>query len=182
VRKWIGERMTLYQFEGLKPVVGNNSYVARSAEVVGDVKIGENCYIGPGAKIRGDYGSIRIGNNTSVQENCVLHAGPDQNAVIGDNVSIGHGAIVHGPLIHNFVIVGMGAIVADHAEINDWCIIAAGALVTSNTVIERESLVVGVPAKTIRKITDENRNLITFTAGLYSNLAPRYLEGLQEIK
>ena len=80
--------MTLYQFEGLKPVVGNNSYVACSAEVVGDVKIGENCYIGPGAKIRGDYGSIRIGNHTSVQENCILHAGPDQKAAIGDNVTI----------------------------------------------------------------------------------------------
>ena len=76
----------------------------------------------------------------------------------------------------------MGAIVADHVEINEWCLIAAGALVISNTVIERESLVVGIPAKTIRKITDENRNLITFSADLYSNLAPRYLEGLQEIK
>jgi phenylacetic acid degradation protein len=174
--------MTLYQFEEFKPVVGKNSYIARSAEVVGDVKIGENCYIGPGAKIRGDYGSIRIGNHTSIQENCVLHAGPEQSAIIGNNVTIGHGAIVHGPIIHNFVIVGMGAIVADHAVINDWCIIAAGALVTSNTVIEKESLVVGVPAKTIRKITVENRDLITFTADLYSDLAPRYLEGLQEIK
>jgi len=76
----------------------------------------------------------------------------------------------------------MGAIVADHAEINDWCLIAAGALVTSNTIIERESLVVGVPAKTIRKITDENRNLISFSANLYSQLAPRYLSGLKEIK
>ena len=104
---YIGERMTLYQFEGRKPVVGSNSYVARSAEVVGDVYIGENCYIGPGAKIRGDYGSIRIGNHTSVQENCVLHAGPDQRTVIGDNVTIGHGAIVHGPIIHNFVIILM---------------------------------------------------------------------------
>lgn len=174
--------MTLYQFEELKPVVGNNSYVAHSAEVVGDVKIGENCYIGPGAKIRGDYGSVMIGNHTSVQENCVLHAGPDQSISIGDNVSIGHGAIVHGTTIHNFVIVGMGAIVADHSEINDWCIVAAGALVTSNTIIERESLAVGVPAKIIRKITDENRNLISFTANLYSQLAPRYLEGLKEIK
>ncbi|MHA1443721.1 MAG: gamma carbonic anhydrase family protein [Candidatus Hodarchaeales archaeon] len=174
--------MTLYQFEGRKPVIGKNSYIARSAEVVGDVYIGENCYIGPGAKIRGDYGSIRIGNHTSVQENCVLHAGPNLSTVIGDNVTIGHGAIVHGPIIHNFVIVGIGAIVADHAEINDWCLIAAGALVTSNTIIERESLVVGVPAKTIRKITDENRELISFSANLYSKLAPRYLNDLKEIK
>ncbi len=181
-RNCIGERMTLYQFEERKPIVGNNSYIARSAEVIGDVMIGENCYIGPGAKLRGDYGSIKIGNNTSIQENCVLHAGPDQGAVIGSNVTIGHGAIVHGSIIHNFIIVGMGAIVADHAEINDWCIIAAGALVTSNTTIERESLAVGVPAKVIRKITDENRNLITFSADLYSNLAARYLKGLQVIK
>ncbi len=174
--------MTLYQFEGRKPVIGKNSYIAHSAEVVGDVHIGENCYIGPGAKIRGDYGSIRIGNHTSVQENCVLHAGPNKSTIIGDNVTIGHGAIVHGPTIHNFVIIGMGAIVADHAEINDWCLIAAGALVTSKTIIERESLVVGVPAKTIRKITDENRALISFSAKLYSQLAPRYLSGLKEIK
>ena len=96
--------MTLYQFEDRRPVVGNNSYIAKSAEVIGDVYIGDNFYVGPGAKIRGDYGSIRIGNRTSIQENCVLHAGPDQEIIIGNNVTVGHGAIIHGPIIHDNVI------------------------------------------------------------------------------
>ena len=174
--------MTLYSFEAFTPVVGTDTYVARTAEVVGDVIIGNNCYIGPGAKIRGDYGKIHIGNRTSIQENCVLHAGPDQVAIIGDNVTIGHGAIVHGPTIHNNVIIGMGAIIHDHAVIKDWCLIAAGSLVTGKQVIEDESLMVGVPAKFLRKISETNRTLIEYSANLYAQLAPRYLTGLKIVK
>ena len=174
--------MTLFRFEEKEPAVGKNSYIARSAEVIGDVNIGDNCYIGPGAKIRGDYGRIRIGNRTSIQENCILHAGPGYQATIGDNVTVGHGAIIHGCTIHNNVIIGMGAIVTDFAVINDWCIVAAGALVTEKQIHEEESLVIGMPAKTIRKITPKNRELIEFSANLYAQLAPRYLKGLQEVK
>ncbi|PWI46911.1 gamma carbonic anhydrase family protein [Candidatus Heimdallarchaeota archaeon B3_Heim] len=173
--------MTLYQFEDSTPILGEDSYVASTAEVIGDVKIGNNCYIGPGAKIRGDYGRIRIGNRTSIQENCVLHAGPDQVAIIGDNVTIGHGAIVYGPTIHNNVIIGMGAIVNDHAVIHDWCLIAAGSLVTGKQIIQEESLVVGVPAKFVRKISKTNHTLIEFSANLYAELAPRYLAGLKKL-
>ena len=173
--------MTIFQFEGLTPVIGQNSYIAKSAEVIGDVHIGDNCYIGPGAKIRGDYGRIRIGNRTSIQENCILHAGSDQQATIGDNVTVGHGAIIHGSTIKNNIIIGMGAIIADFALIKDWCLVAAGALVTEHQTHEEESLVVGIPAKTIRKISSKNRELIEFSANLYAQLAPRYLEGLQEI-
>lgn len=174
--------MTLYQFEGATPVIGKDSYVASSAEIVGDVTIGHNCYIGPGAKIRGDYGKIKIGNRTSIQENCVVHAGSNQVAVIGDNVTVGHGAIVHGSTIHNNVIIGMGAIINDHAVINDWCLIAAGSLVVGKQVIEGESLVIGVPAKIVRKISETNRALIEYSANLYAQLAPRYLKGLEKIE
>ena len=174
--------MVLYQFEDRTPSIGNNTYVAKSAEVIGDVQIGNNCYIGPGAKLRGDYGSIKIGNSTSIQENCILHAGPQEKAIIGNNVTVGHGAIVHGAIIHDNVIIGMGAIIVDHAVINDWCIVAASAVVTNHQIHESESLIVGIPAKTIRKITEKNRELIEFSANLYSQLAPRYLEGLKEVK
>ncbi len=173
--------MTIYQFEGSTPIIGKDSYVASSAEVVGDVVVGKNCYIGSGAKICGDYGKIHIGNRTSVQEKCILHAGPDQVAIIGDNVTIGHGAIVHRPTIHNNVIIGMAAIVNDHAEIKDWCIIAVGSLVTGKKIIEEESLVVGVPAKIVMKISDSNCSLIEFSANLYAELAPRYLTGLKKV-
>ncbi len=174
--------MTLFQFEERIPEIGEKTYVACSAEVIGDVIIGDNCYIGPGAKIRGDYTSIRIGNHTSIQENCIIHAMGGRLCTIGDNVTIGHGAIVHGSTILNNCIIGMGAILTDNVLIKDWCLIGAGALVPEGKVIEEESLVIGVPAKVVRKISESQKMIITHSADIYSQLAPRYLKGLKKVK
>jgi carbonic anhydrase/acetyltransferase-like protein (isoleucine patch superfamily) len=173
--------MVLYRFEDRIPKIGKNTFIAKSAEVIGDVNIGNNCYIGPGAKIRGDYGTIHIGNRTSIQENCVIHAQVDKVCIIGDNVTIGHGAIIHGPRIHNNIIIGMGAIIGDHAEIHDWCLVAAGALVKDSQILEEESLAVGIPAKVLRKVSDRNKELIKYSANVYADLSERYLKGFEKI-
>lgn len=150
-------------------------------EIIGDVAIGNSCYIGSGAIIRGDYGSIKICNNTSVQENCVIHAKVGAKCTIGNNVTISHGAMVHGPTIHNNVIIGMGAIIADDVVVNEWFLIGASALVPDGKFLEEESLVVGVPAKIFRKISDKNKMLIEYSANVYSELASRSLTGLKEL-
>ena len=103
--------MALYEFEGKRPVIGSGSYVSETADIIGDVTIGERCYIGPGARIKGDYGSVRIGNETSIQENCIIHARPDEACQIGNKVTVGHGAILHNCTVHDGSIIGMGSIV-----------------------------------------------------------------------
>ena len=178
----LGFFMVLFQFEDRIPKIGKDTYIDRSAEVIGEVRIGDNCYIGPGAKIRGDYSSIQIGDRTSIQENCVIHAFFEKSCTIGNNVVVGHGAIIHGSTIKNNVIIGMGAIIGDDTLIKDWCLVGAGALVRDGQVLEEESLAVGVPAKVIRKISETNRMIIEHSAKIYSQLAPRYIDGLKEIK
>ncbi|MHA2226641.1 MAG: gamma carbonic anhydrase family protein [Candidatus Hodarchaeales archaeon] len=174
--------MVLFQFEDRIPKVGKDTYTAHSAEVIGDVLIGNNCYIGPGAKIRGDYSSIQIGDRTSIQENCVIHAFFEKSCIIGNDVVVGHGAIIHGSTIKNNVVIGMGAIIGDNTLIKDWCLIGAGAVVRDGQVLEEESLAVGVPAKVVRKISETNKMIIEHSAKIYSQLAPRYIDGLKEIK
>ncbi len=173
--------MVLYQFEDRIPTIGKDTYVAESAEVIGDVIIGDECYIGPGAKIRGDYGAVRIGNRTSIQENSVIHVRVDATCTIGDNVTVGHGSIIHGSFIRDNSIIGMGAVTSDNAIINEWSIVGAEALVTENKEYPSKSLILGVPAKTIHEITEKHRFMITHSANLYVELAKRYLKGLSKI-
>ncbi|MFX0050105.1 MAG: gamma carbonic anhydrase family protein [Candidatus Hermodarchaeota archaeon] len=171
----------LFQFEDKIPTFGSETYIAQSAEIIGDVIIGDYCYIGPGAKIRGDYGTIRVGNQTSIQENCVIHARVGGTCKIGNNVIIGHGAILHGAIIENNVIIGMGAIISDDTLIKSWCIIGAGALVTSRQTIDEESLVVGVPAKIKRKVIEKDRMMIETSVNVYAQLSSQYLKDLKEL-
>jgi carbonic anhydrase/acetyltransferase-like protein (isoleucine patch superfamily) len=171
----------LFQFEDKIPTYGSQTYIARSAEIIGDVIIGDNCYIGSGAKIRGDYGTIRIGNRTSIQENCVIHARVGGACKIGNNVIVGHCAILHGSIIEDNVIIGMGAIISDNVLIKNWCIIGAGALVTSRQTIDEESLVIGVPAKTKRKLIEKDRMMIETSAKIYAQLSSQYLKNLKEL-
>ena len=150
-------------------------YIAEGAKIIGDVTIGEDSSVWYNAVIRGDSNSIVIGENSNVQDNAVLHTSHSHALTIGDNVTIGHGAIVHGCTIGNNVLVGMGAIVLDGAVIEDNCIIGAGALVTQNKVIPEGSLVLGNPAKVVREITEEEKKAILENAYEYSSEAQRYL-------
>ena len=139
--------------KGVSPSFGKNVYIAPNATIVGDVVMGDDCSIWFGAVVRGDVNSIRIGNKVNIQDNCVIHCTYQKaKTVIGNNVSIGHGAIVHGCTLHNDVVVGMGSIVMDGAEIGSNSIIAAGAVVLENTRVEEGVIYGGVPAHKIKDI------------------------------
>ena len=142
--------------KGVSPVFGNDCYIAPNATIVGDVIMGDNCSIWFNAVLRGDVNSIRMGNKVNVQDGAIIHCTYLKAATtIGNNVSIGHNAIVHGCVIDDNVLIGMGAIVMDNAHVGSNCIIAAGAVVLENTVIAPGSIYAGVPAKKVKEISPE---------------------------
>lgn len=163
--------MAIYEFENKKPTIGKNTFIYQSADIIGDVSIGENCYIGPGARIRADYGSICIKNNTAIEENVVIHARPNEQTIIGNNVTIGHGAIIHNCTIKDWAIIGMGSIVSDYAEIGIWAVVAEGAVVKNKTILPDEKIAVGIPAKIVAAITPEYKKTWTEFKAIYSDLA-----------
>ncbi|MHA2204705.1 MAG: gamma carbonic anhydrase family protein [Candidatus Thorarchaeota archaeon] len=124
--------MAIFEFEGQAPRIGETSYISHSASVIGKVTIGEQCYIAPGAVVKGDYGEIVIGDGTSVQDNVIIHARPDEKTTIGSNVTLGHGSIIHNATIEDEVVIGMGAIVSDYAVVKRWALVAEGAVVRNN--------------------------------------------------
>lgn len=146
---------------GIYPTFGEDCFIAENATIVGDVEMGNNCSIWFNAVVRGDVNSIKIGNNTNIQDGVIIHATYQKAAtLIGNNVSIGHNAIVHGCKLMDNVLVGMGSIVMDNVIINSYCIIAAGSVVLENTICESGYIYAGTPAKKIKKISDEQRDLL----------------------
>jgi len=144
-----------------KPFWGNDCFIAPNATIVGDVSMGNHCSVWFNAVIRGDVNAITIGDYTNIQDGVVIHATYEKASTqIGSYVSIGHNALVHGCTLKNHVLIGMGAIVMDHAEVQEFVIIAAGAVVLENTVCESGYLYAGMPAKKIKPITDEQRELL----------------------
>ena len=138
------------ELNGVTPTVGERTFLAETATLIGSVGMGEDCSIWYGAVLRADVGAIRMGNRVNVQDNAVLHATYQKSeCIIGDDVSIGHGANVHGAIIGNDVIIGMGAIVMDNTVVPDGTIIAAGAVVPANQVLE-PGIWAGIPAKKIK--------------------------------
>jgi carbonic anhydrase/acetyltransferase-like protein (isoleucine patch superfamily) len=155
---------------GIMPQFGEDCFIAENATIVGDVIMGDQCSIWFNAVVRGDVNFIRIGNKVNIQDGAVLHCTYQKTTVhIGNNVSIGHNAIVHGCTIHDNVLVGMGAIVMDNCEIGSNTIIAAGAVVLEGTKVEAGSIYAGVPAK---KVKDINQELIQ---GEIDRIANNYL-------
>jgi carbonic anhydrase/acetyltransferase-like protein (isoleucine patch superfamily) len=147
--------------KGISPTWGEHCFIAENSTIVGDVIIGNNCSIWFNAVIRGDVNYIRIGNNTNIQDGAVVHCTYQKAATdIGNFVSIGHNALVHGCTLHDHVLIGMGAIVMDHAVIQEFTIIAAGAIVLENTVCESGFLYAGIPAKKIKPLTDEQVEML----------------------
>lgn len=163
---------------GFTPVMGTNCYLAETAVIIGDVVMGNDCSVWFGAILRGDVNSIRIGNKVNIQDGAVLHTLYEKSVIeIGDSVTIGHNAVIHGAKIHNRVLIGIGAIVLDHAVIGENSIIAAGALVKDSTVIEPNSIYAGVPAKKVKEIDPEQtREMIDKIANNYLFYAGWYQE------
>ena len=166
----------LYSFRNREPQVGKDTYVSESAIVIGDVKIGDNCYIGHGAILRGDYGSIEIGSGTAVEEGVVMHAPPNKVCRIGEKVTIGHGAIIHSSSIGDSVLIGMGAVVSVRSEIEEAAIVAEGSVVKQRQKISSGMVVSGNPAKVVREITDKDKRYRGYAQQLYTDLAREYIQ------
>lgn len=149
-------------------------FIADGARVLGDVEIGKNSSVWYNAVIRADLSDIKIGEGSNIQDNAVIHTSKNYGVTIGNNVTVGHGAIVHGCTIGNNVMIGMGAIVLNGAVIEENCIIGAGALVTQGKVIPAGSLVFGNPAKVVRSLTDSEIRSITDNAASYVEEAEHY--------
>lgn len=164
----------LYRFDGREPRYGRETYVSETAIVVGDVRIGDNCYIGHGVILRGDYGAIEVGDGTAVEEGVIVHAPPDDVCIIGNRVTIGHGAIIHGKSIGDHVTVGMGAVVSIRAEVGTRSIIAEGAVVRREQKVPDSVVVAGNPAKTVRAVTGKDMEYWDWAREIYIDLARKY--------
>ena len=166
----------LYSFRNREPRIGKETYVSEHAFIVGDVEIGDNCYIGHGAILRGDYGSIEIDSGTAVEEGVVMHAPPNDICRVGKKVTIGHGAIIHSSSIGDFAVIGMGAIVSIYAEVGEEAIVAEGSVVKMRQKVPSGVVVGGNPAKIVRKITDEDKKLWDYGKQIYIELAREYIQ------
>lgn len=168
-----------YEFKGIKPVVHKSSFVHPQAAVTGNVIIGRDCYIGPGAALRGDWGQIIIEDGCNVQENCTIHMFPGVTVLLKEGAHIGHGAIIHGATIGKNCLVGMNAVVMDNVELGDECIIGALSFVKEGEKIPSRSLVAGNPGRIIKKVSDEMIAWKTEGTKLYRQLPDDCFAGLK---
>ncbi len=174
--------MALFEYRGMQPTIGNDVYIADSAEVIGNVVIGDSVYVGPGAKVRGDYGAIQIGEATAVEENCIIHARPGEVCTIGSRVTLGHGCIVHNTkLIDDWAVIGMGAIVSDWAFVGTWAVVAEGGLVRNRQEIPPEKIAAGVPVRIIGDVTEAFKKDWSGFKQIYVDLARTYRRDLKRI-
>jgi carbonic anhydrase/acetyltransferase-like protein (isoleucine patch superfamily) len=173
--------VTIASFEGNTPRIGTGTYVHPSADVFGHVAIGDGCWIGPGARLRGDYGTIVIGDHCSIEDNCVIHVRPGERTTLGNWITVGHAAVIHNvKVIHDHAIIGMGAVVSDWAVVGEWAVIGEGAVVRQRQEIPSEHIAVGVPAQVLDKtLSGEYKAQWTHFKETYVDLARRYPEGYQ---
>jgi carbonic anhydrase/acetyltransferase-like protein (isoleucine patch superfamily) len=173
--------MALYEFEGRRPRVGASSYVHPRADVVGDVVIGERCWVGPGACIRGDIERISVGDGSSVQDNAVLHTREGLALAVGRDVTVGHGAVLHSCTVGDGAVVGMGAVVTDLASVGAGAIVAEGAVVKARQAIPPNAIAAGVPAKVVGEVSAEQREAVLQGLAHYADLCQRYRAGLRQV-
>jgi carbonic anhydrase/acetyltransferase-like protein (isoleucine patch superfamily) len=174
--------MAIYELSGVKPTLGRDVWVADSASVIGDVVLGDEASIWFGAAVRGDYMPIRIGARTNIQDNAVVHITHETAATtIGDDVTVGHGAIVHGATVGNLCLIGMGAIVLDGAVVGEGSFIAAGALVTPGTILPARSFVIGRPGKVVRQVDDALYAWLAESAANYVRYAREFHVGCKKL-
>jgi carbonic anhydrase/acetyltransferase-like protein (isoleucine patch superfamily) len=170
----------IYEFEGKVPAIGEGTWVFDDAMVMGDVTLGRKVYVGSGARVRGDYGTIVVGDKCAIEDNAIIHARPGERTEVGDFVTIGHGAILHNCTIGNGAVIGMGAIVSDYATVGEWAVVAEGAVVKNGGEVPDGHIAVGVPARVIGEITPEYKETWTGFKNIYVDLASRrYPEGLR---
>ena len=173
--------MPLYEIDGLSPTIPDNSWVAPSADLIGDVRLGEGVGIWFGAVIRADNTPIVLGAHTNIQEGAMLHSDPGVPLAIGRDCTIGHHAILHGCTLGDRVLVGMGAIVLNNAVIGDDCLIGAGALVTEGKVFPPRSLIIGSPARAVKELAPEVIEGIKQSAAGYAERQQRFARNLKRV-
>ncbi|WP_373376142.1 phenylacetic acid degradation protein PaaY [Cupriavidus nantongensis] len=172
--------MPCYSLDGLVPVVDPSAYVHPTAVLIGDVIVGPGCYVGPLAALRGDFGRITLEQGVNLQDTCVMHGFPGSDTVVERNGHIGHGAVLHGCRIGADTLVGMNAVVMDHAHIGERCIVAATALVKTGFTCPPQSLVMGSPARVTRALSEQEIAWKQRGSAEYQALARRCLAGLRE--
>ena len=172
----------IFEFNGYKPIIHESAFIHQQANVTGNVIIGENVYVGPGAAIRGDWGEIIIEDGCNVQENCTIHMFPGTSVILKKGAHIGHGAIIHGANLGRNCLIGMNSVIMDDADIGDESIVGAMAFVKAETKIPKRSLVVGNPAKVIKQLSDEMIAWKTKGTQLYQKLPTDCHESLKEVE
>lgn len=171
-----GDDKMVLEFNGIKPQIDKTCYLSESVDIIGDVVIKKNVNIWFGTRIRADINKVIIGENSNIQENSVVHVDINSSTIIGKNVTIGHGAIIHGCKIENNVLVGMGSILLNDAKIGKNTIIGAGALVTQGKEFPEGVLILGNPAKVIRELTRDEIESIQRSADNYVALSKKYIK------
>lgn len=172
----------IYEFKGFIPIIHESSFIHPQATVIGNVIIGKNVYVGPGAAIRGDWGEIIIEDGCNVQENCTIHMFPGKSIVLKEGAHIGHGAIVHGANIGRNCLVGMNAVIMDDVNVGDECIIGALTFVKAEMQIPNRKMVVGNPAVIIKDVSDEMIKWKTKGTALYQQLPSECYESLRAVE
>ena len=170
----------IYRFKEYIPVVHPSSFVHPQAAVTGNVIIGKDVYIGPGAALRGDWGKIIIEDGCNVQENCTIHMFPGTTVLLKESAHIGHGAIIHGATIGKNCLVGMNAVRMDNAEIGDECIVGALSFIKAGEKFDARNLIAGNPAKTLKQVSDEMINWKTEGTQLYQQLPKDMFENWEQ--
>ncbi|MBS0366485.1 MAG: phenylacetic acid degradation protein PaaY [Proteobacteria bacterium] len=172
--------MPIYSLERWTPVVAADAFVHPAAVLIGDVIVGAQCYVGPGASLRGDFGRIVMGAGSNVQDCCIMHSFPGQDALLEEDAHIGHGAVLHGCRVCRGALVGIGAIVMDGAVVEEEAFVGAGSFVRAGFVVPRRHLVMGVPARVVRELTGKEIAWKASGTREYQELARRCRMGLRE--
>jgi carbonic anhydrase/acetyltransferase-like protein (isoleucine patch superfamily) len=172
----------VYEFKGFIPVIHESSFIHPQAAVTGNVIIGKNVYVGPGAAIRGDWGEIIIEDGCNIQENCTLHMFPGKSMTLKAGAHIGHGAIIHGANIGANTLVGMNAVIMDHVELGDECIVGALSFIKAGMQSPNRKMVVGNPATIIKDVSDEMIEWKTKGTALYQQLPKECYETLKAVE
>ena len=170
----------IYEFNGYKPVIDPSSYIHKEATIIGNVIIGKDVYVGPGASIRGDWGKITIKNGCNIQDNCTIHIFPGKDVILEENAHIGHGAIIHGSYIGKNSLIGMNSVIMDDTVIGEECVIGALCFVKGEMKIPKRKIVVGNPAKIKGEVSDDMIKWKKKGTELYQNLPKECRELMKE--
>ncbi len=169
----------LFEYNGMRPRIGKNVFIAPTAVVIGDVTLGDNASVWYGAVLRGDMAEIRAGKNTNIQDNCTVHTDFEKPALIGDNVTVGHNAVVHGCIVEDGCLIGIGALVLTGAHVKTGSVIAAGSVVREGQTVGPRHLAAGIPAAVKREISEAMRKDLEIPVNNYLRLSAEHLAKLR---